>query len=129
MRPELTGQYKRGSSSVHGKVKVQPAEGGAGASDLTSQGGVQVTRVGKVRHAVSNAAQLVLRLCRVAEVTTNYQTTFKTTVPALHLTDIPVRFPRQVLQPAYEKKTDVSVSSRLQTSLIGSQSKLTSSRH
>lgn len=39
-------QYKRGSSSVHGKVKVNKGDGGR--SELSSRAGVQVAREGKV---------------------------------------------------------------------------------
>lgn len=37
------------------------------------------------------------------------QTTFRVSIPALKLQDVPVRFPRQTIAPVYEKKTAVSV--------------------
>lgn len=44
-------QYKLGSPSVHGKVRVESGDGGA---HLESLNGVNVERVSKVRHTASN---------------------------------------------------------------------------
>ncbi|GFZ46381.1 hypothetical protein JCM24511_04628 [Saitozyma sp. JCM 24511] len=72
--------YKAGSSSVHGKARVEMQEGG-GAS-LTPRDGVNVERTSKTNFLVS--------------------------VPALQVERLPVRFPRQVIYPPYQKKTSLT---------------------
>ncbi|WVR04980.1 hypothetical protein IAU60_001992 [Kwoniella sp. DSM 27419] len=71
--------YRAGSSSVHGKVKVSQRDGGG--SDLVSRDGVRLERVSK--------------------------TTFDLSVPGLKVDRLPIRFPRQVLNPAYKRSTSV----------------------
>ncbi|WWD15715.1 hypothetical protein CI109_100137 [Kwoniella shandongensis] len=67
--------YQVGSTSVHGKARVEFEEGGG--SSLTSREGVKVERKSKTNFVVS--------------------------VSKLGIHDLPVRFPRQVIHPPYKK--------------------------
>ncbi|KAL7422129.1 hypothetical protein Q5752_002772 [Cryptotrichosporon argae] len=72
--------YRAGSSSVHGKVRVEAPEGGG--SSLRARGGVQVDRISKAN--------------------------FKMTIPSLGVEQLPVRFPKQVVHPPFKKAKDIS---------------------
>ncbi|ORX39635.1 WD40-repeat-containing domain protein [Kockovaella imperatae] len=72
--------YKAGSSSVHGRARVVPREGGG--TEIRARDGVEIKRLSK--------------------------THFEVSIPALHLDRIPVKFPRAVIHPPYTKASKLS---------------------
>ncbi|WOO78442.1 Proteasomal ATPase-associated factor 1 [Vanrija pseudolonga] len=72
--------YKSGTTSVHGKVRVEAADGGG--VDIEPRDGVRIERLSKSNFVIS--------------------------VPSLGINSLSVRFPRQVINPPYTKKTNVS---------------------
>ncbi|KAK8870006.1 hypothetical protein IAR55_000576 [Kwoniella newhampshirensis] len=69
--------YKAGSTSVHGKARVDFQEGGG--STLTSREGVEVDRISKTNFVVS--------------------------VPKLGVRNVPLKFPKHVIHPPYKKSS------------------------
>ncbi|WWC85251.1 uncharacterized protein L201_000113 [Kwoniella dendrophila CBS 6074] len=71
--------YQIGETSIHGKAKVRVQEGGG--SELIAREGVQVERISK--------------------------TNFNVSIPKLSIRNCSVKFPKQVINPPYTKKTNL----------------------
>ncbi|WRT66901.1 uncharacterized protein IL334_003866 [Kwoniella shivajii] len=71
--------YQFGETSLHGKAKVIVKEGGG--SELVPREGVKIERISK--------------------------TTFNATIPSLSIQNRLIKFPKQVINPPYTKKSDL----------------------
>ncbi|OCF35319.1 hypothetical protein I317_07045 [Kwoniella heveanensis CBS 569] len=89
--------YKKGETSVHGKVKVLSHEGpGNDKTDLFPRDGVQFDRISK----------------------THYEATF----PALDIQRRTVKFPRQVINPSYKKSSSLDAPLQINTVALNPKS-------
>ncbi|WVF72382.1 hypothetical protein IAT40_007197 [Kwoniella sp. CBS 6097] len=88
--------YKKGENSVHGKVRVVPADGPGGGTDLLPRDGVGFERISK----------------------THYEATFST----LEIRKRTMKFPRQIVNPSYKKSSSLDAPLQINTLALNPKS-------